>query len=139
MANRNRTDCTALMSGFGVKSPIRFCYLQLTDMSRLSAAKPYRGFESTSLHHAVWNAEKLTYTPRKIARNGRNSVDFALGPDWRKCPALLPRQALWPFSLEASLAVRFSTTPSGERNAIRNRRCGETRLAFFDRPASGGR
>jgi len=39
-------------------------------------AKPYRGFESASLRHTVWNAEKLSCTPRKIARNGRNSADF---------------------------------------------------------------
>ena len=36
-------------------------------MSRLSAAKLYRGFESTSLRHAVWSAEKLGYVDLKIA------------------------------------------------------------------------
>jgi hypothetical protein len=40
------------MSDFGVKLSGN-CYLQLTDMSRLSAAKLYRGFESLSLRHAV--------------------------------------------------------------------------------------
>jgi hypothetical protein len=52
--------------------------------------KGYRGFESLSLRHAVWVAEKLGYVDLKIAENSRNSSDVALKPDWRKCPALLP-------------------------------------------------
>jgi hypothetical protein len=64
-ANRNRTDCKALMSGFSVKF-LRFCYLQLTDKSRLSAAKLYRGFESTTLRQQVLTAEK---SPDPLPRN----------------------------------------------------------------------
>src|ERR1700730_15839684 len=59
------------------------------------------------LRHAVCNAEKTRRIPLKIARNRRKYADFALKPDWRKCPTLLSRQALWPFSLKGTLAVRF--------------------------------
>jgi hypothetical protein len=52
-ANRNRTDCKALTSDFKRNSLVRFCYLQLTDVSRLTVAKPDRGFESLSLRHTV--------------------------------------------------------------------------------------
>jgi hypothetical protein len=56
---------------------------------------------------AVWVAEKFGCIPRKIARNGRNSADFALKQDRRKCSALLRMRDLWLFSLKGPLAVRF--------------------------------
>jgi hypothetical protein len=43
----------------------------------------------------------------KIARNGRNSPDFALKLDWRKCSGLSRRRDVWLFSLKGTLAVRF--------------------------------
>ena len=46
-------DCKALMSDFVCNSLVEFYYLQLADTSRLSAAKPYRGFESLFLRHTV--------------------------------------------------------------------------------------
>jgi hypothetical protein len=49
----------ALRAGFARNSLLSFCYLQLTQRSRLSATKPHRGFESLSLRHAVWTAENL--------------------------------------------------------------------------------
>ena len=69
--------------------------------------KPYREFESLSLRHAVWVAEKLGYVDLKIAEIARNSCDVALKTDWRKCPPFIARQAFAPFSLEGTLAVRF--------------------------------
>ena len=60
--------------------------------SRLRVSKANPGFESTLLRHAVWTAEKLGYVDLKIAGNSRNSSDVALKPDWRKCPASLPRR-----------------------------------------------
>jgi hypothetical protein len=60
-----------------------------------------------ALRHAVSNAEKPGCVPRKIAGNHRNSADFALNADWRKCPTLPRRQALSPFSLKGPRAVRF--------------------------------
>ena len=54
-------------------SPVRFCCLQLTDMSRLSAAKLYRGFESRSLRQQVLTAEKFC---RPLPRDTRNMPLF---------------------------------------------------------------
>jgi len=39
---------------FGAKFSREVCYVQLTDMSWLIGAKPYRRFESLFLRHAVW-------------------------------------------------------------------------------------
>jgi hypothetical protein len=49
--------------------------------------KLYRRFESTSLRHAVWIAEKPGCLPLRIAENRRNSAIVFLKPDRRKCPA----------------------------------------------------
>src|ERR1700686_4013725 len=76
-------------------------------MSRLNLAKPYRGFESTSLRHTVWVAEKFGCLVPKIVQNRRNSSTSALKQDRRKCPAFLLSQAFMRFSLEGRHAVRF--------------------------------
>ena len=69
--------------------------------------KLYREFESLSLRHAVWDAEKLGGILLEIARNRRNSAILPLKPDQRKCPAGRYSQVLPPFSLEGAWAVRF--------------------------------
>src|ERR1700691_5776389 len=61
--------------------------------------------------------EKPACIPPEIAGNGSNSRNFALNPDWRKCPAELCEPALPPFSREGPLAVRPQRPPSGECNA----------------------
>jgi len=76
------------------------------------------GFESLPLRHAVCNAERTRSIPLKIARNRRNYADFVLKPYWRKCPTLPSRQALWPFSLKGTLAVRFQRLR--QANAMRS-------------------
>jgi hypothetical protein len=70
--------------------------------------KGYRGFESLSLRHAVWVAEKLGYVDLKIAENSRNSSDVALKPDWRKCPALPPVKLSRLFLWRAHWQSRFN-------------------------------
>ena len=102
-------------------SLLRFCYLQLTEMSRLSVRKPDRGFESLSLRHAVWVAEKIRTSRMEIRE---------------KCPyfAIIARRTglerMSPLVLQASFVTFFSvgrfsgpvsTTPAGECNAITNR------------------
>jgi hypothetical protein len=69
--------------------------------------KPYRQFESLSLRHAVWVAEKVGCTPWKTAGNRRDSATLALNPAQRKCPVERLSKALPPFSLEGIRAVRF--------------------------------
>jgi hypothetical protein len=57
-ANLNRTDCELggrILVGI---SPCTFCYLQVTDMAKLSVAKLYRGFESLPLRQQVLSPEK---------------------------------------------------------------------------------
>jgi hypothetical protein len=76
------------------------------------------GTESLPLRHAVCNAEKTRSIPLKIAGNRCNYADFVLKPDWRKCPTLPSRQALWPFSLKGTLAVRFQRLR--QANAMRS-------------------
>jgi hypothetical protein len=66
-----------------------------------AARKLYREFESLSLRHAVWDAEKIGCIPLKIAGNRRNSATLNSKPDRRKCPAARQSRALWPFSLGA--------------------------------------
>jgi hypothetical protein len=43
----------------------------------------------------------------KIPGNRRNFSLLDIKPDWRKCPSLPSRQALWPYSLKGTLVVRF--------------------------------
>src|ERR1035441_5410439 len=84
--------------------------MQVADTSRLGGSeKPYRGFESFSLRHTVWSAEKSAWISLEIAGNGRNSATLALKADRRRCPAHCCWQALQPFSPEGIRAVRFST------------------------------
>ena len=73
----------------------------------LAGLKQNREFESCSLRHAVWTAEKLGRGELNMVENRRSSSDVVLKTDWRKCPALIPTQAFAPFSLEGTLAVRF--------------------------------
>src|ERR1700686_5831630 len=87
-------------------------------MSRLNLAKPYRGFESTSLRHTVWVAEKFGCLVPKIVQNRRNSSTSALKQDRRKCPAFLLSQAFMRFSLEGRHAVRFQRLH--QANAMRS-------------------
>jgi hypothetical protein len=106
-ANRNRTDCKALTSGLGAKFSGKILPLQLTDVSMLSALKLYRGFESTSLRHSVWVAEKPGCIPRKTARKRRNFAIPGPKPDWRGVLLNSHRRTLGAFSLEGRNAVRF--------------------------------
>jgi len=94
-----------------------FCYLQGTDTSMLSAPKPDRGFESTSLRHAVWTAEKPRCIPPKTASKSRDFAIPAIKRDRRECIPGACWQVFHSFSLEGSPAV-LSTNPPGECNAI---------------------
>lgn len=49
MANRNRTDCKVLASGFCREFSRKVLLLQLMDTLRLSGTQPYRRFEFLSL------------------------------------------------------------------------------------------
>jgi hypothetical protein len=69
--NQNRTDGKALRRVLVRNSLLRFCYLQLTDTSRIGVTKPDRGFECLPLRHAVCTAEKSACIAPKIARNPR--------------------------------------------------------------------
>jgi hypothetical protein len=102
-------------------SLLRFCYLQLTEMSRLSVRKPDRGFESLSLRQTVWVAEKSDGLALKIARNGRNSATpcSQTGPEKVSCSILLA--GLAGFLSERHRSSPVSTTPLGECHAITNR------------------
>lgn len=99
-----------------------FCYLQLTDTPWFRSPKSYRGFESLSLRHAVWTAEK--------------SCPSFLQPSRELCPfsAISARQTglrrmdclyYWgrlfvPFS-DAAMTSPTSINSSGEGLTIRNR------------------
>ena len=72
-ANLNRTDCKLGGPILVEIYPVRFCYLQPTDLSRLSVAKLYRGFESHSLRQQVLTAEKFR---RPFPQNTRNMPVF---------------------------------------------------------------
>jgi hypothetical protein len=81
----------------------------------------YRRFESQSLRHTVWVAEKSGCITARIAENRRNFAGLAFKPYRRKCPVEARGQVFWRFSLEATRTVPFPATPSGECNAITNR------------------
>src|SRR5580698_8315476 len=63
--------------------------------------------------------EKPAGIPPEIAGNGGNSRDFALNPDWRKCPAVLCEPALPPFSWQGPWGVRLQRPH--QANAMRSR------------------
>src|ERR1700683_1247099 len=106
-ANRNRTDCTAQMSGLVRNSLIKFCYLQLTDMSGLSVAKPYRGFESlSSATQSELQRISARSTP-KYANNARIPRLLTGKPNHRERTARGRRGDRRAFSPEGTYAVRF--------------------------------
>jgi hypothetical protein len=78
----------------------------------------YRGFESHSLRHTVWTAEKFLDIAPKIARNRRDSVIHTFKPDQRNRRAKCNKAALQHFSLEARNSVRFLRGP--QANARRS-------------------
>jgi len=88
--------------------PVRFCYLQPTDLSRLSVAKLYRGFESHSLRQQVLTAEKFR---RPLPRNTRNMPvirDYSHTNRTAENGLLGSKGGHYPaFSLEGTCAVRF--------------------------------
>ena len=119
--SRNRTTCERIRRSSNslgcmllIKNPVQVAHVS----PFAGLQKLYREFESRSLRHAVWDAEKVGYTPWKTAGNRRNSATLALKPDQRKCPAERLSQALPPFSLEGTRAVRFERIQSA--NAIRS-------------------
>ena len=59
IANRKRTGWNSDAGFRRADSPLSFCYLQLTDLSRLSATKLYRRFESTPLRQQVLTAQNF--------------------------------------------------------------------------------
>jgi hypothetical protein len=90
----------------------------------------YRQFESISLRHAVWIAEKTLSISIENRKNCRNSALFGLKPDRRNGTIALHlygRQSLFSGSLMSS---PLSKAVLGEGNAIRNRRQGEGGLPF---------
>jgi hypothetical protein len=103
------------MSGFGVKFSAQVCYVQLTDMSRLSAAKLYRGFESFPLRHAVWAAEKCRAT---FPRNMRNMpiVRDSSHINWTPENGLLSSNAV-------SIMAFLRKGASGFKDSIRRTQC----------------
>src|SRR6266851_9768198 len=63
-------------------------------------AKRYREFESLSLRHTVWVAEKLSCITARIAENRRNSVGLAFKRHRRKWLVEPHGLVSWRFSLE---------------------------------------
>ena len=112
---------------------VRFCNLQLTDTSRVGVAKLYRKFESLSLRHAVWTAEKL---PRALPGNMRKMPVLAISrlqaglerTDRRAAKGLLS-------GLFSRVRIRspVSSRALGERNAIRSRVLSEPGLDLASR------
>lgn len=88
-------------------SLLRICYLQLTDTSRLSVSKSDRRFDSRSLYHTVYSAEKSASVALKIPKNARDYAVLAFKPDQRKSRSQLLSSAFGPFSLEGRHALRF--------------------------------
>jgi hypothetical protein len=82
-------------------------------------AKPYRGFESTSLRHAVWTAEKVGPSSSEICRKCPYLaiIPGQTGLQRTDCSAVKPPHSRL-FSGGQSCSP-VSTTARGECNAIR--------------------
>ena len=107
-------------------SPIRFCYLQLTDMSGLSVAKPDRRFETLSLRHAVCTAKKVGSSSSEIRRK-RPYFAIILGQTGRQrtdCSAA--NVVLSSLFSGRHMRSPVSMRALGECNAIRSWRFGHS-------------
>src|SRR5207248_11784541 len=101
-------------SGLGLRPRTSLTCRNFEEVSR----KPYRGFESLSLRHAVWAVEKFLNVASRNARNGRNSAIHTLKPDQRKRPANPSMVGSDHFSLDSRNAVRFRR--GAVANAVRS-------------------
>src|SRR4029077_967492 len=78
----------------------------------------YREFESLSLRHTVWVAEKSGCITARIVENCRNSAGLASKPHRRKWPVERHGLVSWRLSLEGTRAVRFQRLH--QANAMRS-------------------
>jgi len=76
------------------------------------------GFESHSLRHTVWVAEKSGRITARIVENRRNSAGLAFKPHRRKWPVERLGLVSWRSSLEGTRAVRFQRLH--QSNAMRS-------------------
>ena len=129
-ANRSRTDCKARLSHFRVKFSGGFCYLQLTDTSRLSARTCTEG--SNPFRSAIQSEVQriLPLFPAEGAKHARISRFFLYKPDCRERTA---RRRGWQLSWLLSgrhMRGPVSGRALGECNTITRRGVDLSDLTF---------
>ena len=111
----NSCPRSRFFSGLALRSRTPLMCRNFEEFSR----KPYRGFESLSLRHAVCTAEKFPSVRRKISRDCPYSAILIPKPDQRKRPVRHIGATLEAFSLHIRNSVRFRRGAGA--NAMRSR------------------